>query len=421
MKTHGSLHSETKKWSSSLSRIRGFFLLLLSGAFGTLPASQQAWSQSREISLKVLTVYDDNLFQLTDDQKDAVDPSDEFSTFVGANLEYNTRISLFDITVNGDIGGRFYANNSQFNSEEYRLAGRTQYLAESGSAQFDAMLSRQNLSFSDPLFRGTNIRSLERFSVRGDRRILSDFHVAGSARVSSSSSPGSDLRGVNNTIYAYSAGIEYVSPIKNRIGVGYSQSRSEGDGLRTVLIGGDPILYSPEASSEGVYAEIIWTAPVTYSLSGRVGYTWHDDRSPRDIDYQGLTYNVAASWAPLRSLNIAARAVRSFSSNDELFSNGVVLNSYSLGVSGTAYGRLGFNAGIERAEREFRFLPRNGLEDSMNRTDKFWVLQAGLNYELGSGINAALSASRVLIDDSTIADDITSNAITLTLLKSFQF
>lgn len=379
-------------------------------------------AQDRFVQLSVSTQYDDNLRRLPDGRRserphDGSEIATLFSVDAGIAADFN----LLNVRVDGNVAKRIFAYDDDLNSEEYRVAAIADYQAQSGSATLEALSSRQNLGFSDPIYRGTNIRQLNRIVAEADRRVLGNLRLAGSARFTASSSPDPVLSRANNTSYGYSIGLAYVSPLSNRITIGYNEAKTESSRERTLVVNGAPITYTGEANTRGAFARLEFAPTVTLSLDARVGYTWRDDKTVLDADFQGVTYDGSITWSPLESVRIVAAADRSFSSNNELFANGVQSSSYSLEASAVAAGRLTLTSLIRRDERNFRFDLQDTVSSLGPRTDRFLVFGAGANYMTGIGVAVGLNVNHVRINDDAVDDTIKSNSIFLTVSRRFNF
>jgi len=270
------------------------------------------------------------------------------------------------------------------------------------------------------VFRGTSVRDRMMFSVEGDRRVVGDIRLAGSAAFQSSSSPDSILSRADNKTYSYSVGLSYVSALGNRVELGYNQSTSKGEGERTILIGDIPTLYSADAKNRGIYGELEYSPTVLLSLNARVGYTWHDDQSVLDADFKGLTQAASLTWTPLQSLTVVAVTNRSFSSNNELFSNGVESSSHSVTVQGVVGPRLTVNAAARYAQRDFRYDLQADNPVTAQRSDRFWIFETGARYQTGIGVDVGVQLRHVSITDNGFRGSAEDNSITLTLAKRFQ-
>ena len=412
-------HAEAPHLTLRPGRRRGAITLLLSGASVSL-FTAPAEAQDRYVNLTVSTQYDDNLQRLPNEQK-ALQPHNgqEIVTWIGADAGAAADFGLIDVRVDGSIAKRLFAHNEALNSDEYRLAARADYQALSGSAAVNALISRQNLSFNDPLFRGTSVRNLMRYGAEGDRRLIGNVRLAGSASFQSSSSPNAVLSRADNQRYSYSLGLRYVSPLENRFELGYSESIVEGESEGTVLIDGVPALYSSDATDRSVYAELRYAPSVLLSVTARAGYTWHDDRSVLNADFKGLTQAASVRWLPIESVSVVAATNRSFSSNDELFANGVKSTSHSLSVQGRAWDRVTITTAVSRAERNFRYDLQADTPSVAPRNDRFWVFEAGSRYQTGIGVDVGVQFRHTSIRDTAVEGTIKDNSVMLSLSRRF--
>jgi hypothetical protein len=395
--------------------------LVVAGLASGLAVTAPACAQDRYVNLTVSTQYDDNLRRLPDDEKSFErNNGQEITTRIGADAGITANLGLIDFQVDGGVARRFFAYNDELNSEEYQLAAGADYQALSGSASVNALISRQNLSFNDPVFRGTSVRDLRMFSVDADRRLIGDIRLAGSAAYQSSSSPDPILSRADNRTYSYSIGLSYVSPLENRLEIGYNESTSEGDEVRTIIVGETPLQYTADAKNRGIYGEIAYSPTVLLSLNARVGYTWHDDQSVLDADFNGVTQAISLTWVPLENLTVVGMTSRSFSSNNELFSNGVQSSSYSLTAQGVAGPRITVNASARYAQRDFRYDLQADDPVIVPRSDRFWIFEAGTQYQTGIGVDVGVQLRHISIDDNGFRGSASDNSITLTLAKRFQ-
>ncbi|WP_121119752.1 outer membrane beta-barrel protein [Croceibacterium ferulae] len=400
-----------------------FARLALTGLATALTAyASPGTAQDRYFQVSASTQYDDNLRRRPDDQRSELPHNgSEIATFVSLDAGIAANFNLLTVRVDGNVGKRFFAYDNDLNSEEYRIGATADYQAQSGSVSLEAVSSRQNLGFTDPIFRGTNIRQLNRVIAEGDRRIIGNLRLAATARYSASSSPDPVLSRANNNSYGYTLGLAYVSPLGNRLTVGYSDNRTESTNERILVVDEAEIPYTGKATTRGVFGQIEYAPSVALAFDARVGYTWRDDRTILDADFQGITYNGSVTWQPLESVRIVAAANRSFSSNNELFANGVEATSYSLEGTAVAAGRLTLTSLIRHDERNFRFDLQDSVPALGPRTDRFWVYGAGARYMTGIGVAVGLNVNHVRIKDDAVSTTIKSNSVFLTLSRRFGF
>jgi len=401
-------------------RSRTFAKLGLASLATVIGCTNPIWAQDKYVQLSASTQYDDNLRRLPDDQRsERPHNGSEIATLFSVDAGVAADFNLLTVQVDGNVAKRVFAYDNELDSEEYRVAATADYQAQSGSVTLEALSSRQNLGFTDPIYRGTNIRQLNRIEAEADRRVLGNLRLAGSARFTASSSPDSVLATANNTSYGYSIGLAYVSQLGNRITVGYDDARTESSSASILVVDGAPITYTGEASTRGAFARIQYSPTVTLVIDARVGYTWRDDKTILDADFQGVTYDSSITWSPLESVRIVAAADRSFSSNNELFANGVQSSSYSLEASAVAAGRVTLTSLIRRDERNFRYDLQDAVSTLNPRTDRFLVFGAGASYMTGIGLAVGLNVNHVRIDDDAVDSTIKSNSVFLTLSRRF--
>lgn len=396
-------------------------LALLVAGVGAALSTVPARAQARYVNLTLSTQYDDNLQRLPSEQK-ALQPhsGQEITTRIGAGAGVVAELGLIDLRVDGSVAKRLFAYNDELNTDEYQLAGRADYQALSGAATLEALVSRENLAFNDPIFRGTSVRDLIRFAAEGDRRLIGNIRLAGSASFQSSSSPDAILSRADNDRYSYSVGLSYVSPLENRLEIGYSESIAEGGKERTIVVQNVPIFYSSDATNRSAYGEVEYAPSVLLSVTARAGYTWHNDRSVLDADFQGLTHAASVTWSPRESLAIVAATSRSFSSNDELFANGVKSSTFSLSVRGEAFQRVTITARARHTERNFRYDLQADTPTVTPRSDQFLVLEAHSQYQTGIGIAVGLQLRHTVVEDTAAEETIRDNSVMLTLSRTFE-
>jgi len=413
--------SDWKHGLALLPKLHGAAMALLGTGAGVSLFPAPAGAQDRYVSLTASTQYDDNLQRRSEEHK-SLQPHEgqEIITLVAASAGLVADLGQFDVQADGTVAKRLFIYNEELNSDEYQLNGRANYAALSGTAAVEALVSRQNLSFGDPIFPGTSVRNLIRVAAEGDRAFIGNIRFTARASYQSSSSPDAILSRADNDRYSYSVGLRYVSPIENRLELGYRESVGEGKRYRAIMVGGIPTLYSADSTDRSIYTEVEYAPSSLFSFTARTGYTWHDDRSVLDSDFEGLTYAASSTWHPTRSVTLVATTSRSFSSNDEMFANGVKSSDHSLAVRGDLWDRVAVNATARYAKRNFRYDLQTENPDVVPRSDRFLVLEAGAQYRTGIGVDVGLQFRHTRINDSAVTAPISDNLFALSLSRRFQ-
>lgn len=395
-----------------------FLLACLIGATIVTPAR----AQQKDAALSVMTLVDDNLRRTPDSVK-SLQPhgGDDIITFANASAGLETNFGALETTLAGSLGRRFYAYNSDLNSTEYRLGGKAVYQLLNTTIHAEGLYARQSSSFTDVLSRGTNVQNLSVVTVDGARRLVGDIEATVNLGYRTNSNSNNNISRGDNHGYTYGVGLKYTSPAKNSIELGYSKSISNGSGTRTILIGKLNIPYSANAHDDNVFAEVDWSPSAIWKVQGTIGYTWHDDRSILNADFKGLVQNASIRYSPSAPTSLILQASRAFTSNDQIFSNGVVTTSYIAIAQARLFGSVAVNANAQRTNRTYRYDLQENDPTTANRRDQYLIYGVGASYKTGTLIDIALSYSRIEISTGPSGSKTTDNAIILTITRSGLF
>ncbi|MEZ5656907.1 MAG: outer membrane beta-barrel protein [Sphingobium sp.] len=393
-------------------------------AIATIPAmvSAPATSQEKQIIVSATTQFDDNLLRVSDGAKASLPHNGrEIVSLLSVGGVYQAELGSLTMGLSGSAAQRLFAYNDQLNSREFQLSSRLKYTALSGSAEVAGAYSHQNSSFNDPLFRGVNVQDLTSLKFRGDRRLIGDIRIAGRAGFSANSNSNDNVSRADNHRYSFSVGLKYVSPIENSFELGFEQSTARGSGDRLVLINNVASPYQADAVDKTVFGEVLWSPNEIWSLQSRVGYTWHNDQSVLDTDFNGLTTDASLKWSPAAATTLSFSASRSFSSNNEVFSNGVKLTAYSGQITTALFDNVALNGSVKHADRDFRYDLQASDPAAVSRRETFWVYSAGTAVDAGWGAKLGLQFNHIRINSDLNGFHATDNAISLSLSRPFSF
>lgn len=121
------------------------------------------------------------------------------------------------------------------------------------------------------------------------------------------------------------------------------------------------------------------------------------------------------------SQTLSLAAARSFSSNNQVFSNGVKLTTYSGNLATTLFEDVALNMSVQRAGRDFRYDLQANDPAAVSRREVFWVYSAGTEFDSGWGTKFGLQFNHIRISSDLNGFRAIDNAVSLRLSRPFSF
>ncbi len=173
-------------------------------------------------------------------------------------------------------------------------------------------------------------------------------------------------------------GIEYVSPLRNTLGV--EVRGTDGDAPQDELVAGVPV------SNDYREREVALVA--TYGLGARLRFDGRVGRTTRrygDIDsrdFEGTTWRVGAEWFPGNKTSLALAFYKEPRSIVDIAASHMVVQGASFGPSWAATAKLVFSLRLLREERRFEGDPAVALlPGAQERDETVNVLRLGIGWE----------------------------------------
>jgi hypothetical protein len=208
-----------------------------------------------------------------------------------------------------------------------------------------------------------------------------------SARGERSAREEAETRGV-----AWTAGAEYVSPLRNVLGVEYR--RSSGDAPVSELIA--PVGTFVDNDFEEREVALV----AVYALGAQLRTDWRVARTTREYtqltgrDFEGTTYRARVEWLPGNKTILGFEAYREPRSILDVAASHVLVNGIAFGPSWAATNKLVFSARLIRERRKFEgdptifLVPGTVMRDEVIQTTRLavgwepmrhWELSVGLD------------------------------------------
>jgi len=302
---------------------------LVAMIFACFCLSSAALAADFQVNAGALLRYDDNVFRLNSAVAESLPHEGrEIITVLSAKASGSAPVGIMKVQLGADIQKNVFAYHSNLDSLEYGLSSELSYPGASGDASLSAERRRRASSFDDLSIGANNIQTLTTFKGTGTRAILGNLRL--SATVSYLRNTNSDdlVKLNDNYRTAFAAGAGYYADRENLVVLEFSTEHGKGLRQKAIFIGQTPVSYASDFTENMIDIRYLWNPSVIWSLSGKVGYAKHNDRSVLASDFSGIVGSTAITWSPLESLRFKVSAARSFSSDDSLFSNGIKVTTF---------------------------------------------------------------------------------------------
>lgn len=331
------------------SRISVSIAAALGSAAGASAATFSAGVQG-------VSIWDDNLFRMNaaTAKLQSHGGSDNYR-IVQPIVSVEDESGSLTYTASAAASKAWFAHNSFLNNTGYALQGHATYTGERNQFDIQASTQRRLTAFED--LRGS-FKSIQKVTnARGEasQSFAGYFRAVGTLSFAQSTSTAAIVAVNDYRRYGGSFGLGYYSPAGNILSVQGEVRRSDGLNDRIAVIGSTPMLYRADYTDKSVFARLLYQPSVLFQVDGRIGYTWHNDRSGVAGDFSGITGSAAAHWSPLRALTIDVKAARQFESNSGIFSNGVRESEVTGAVTAAVTETLSAKVSAGRHWRRFRY------------------------------------------------------------------
>lgn len=178
---------------------------------------------------------------------------------------------------------------------------------------------------------------------------------------------------------AWSAGAEYVSPLRNTIGVEYR--RAEGDAPVPELIAPVGTFVNNDFTEDEV------ALVATYAFGEQLRSEWRIGRTTREYsqipgrDFEGTTYRARAEWLPGAKTILGFELYREPRSILDVAASHVIVNGVGFGPSWAATNKLVFSLRLLREQREFEGDPSLVLVGGPLRDELVYITRFGIGWE----------------------------------------
>lgn len=342
---------------------------------GLTPATDAnaLWGDRLELFVAERVTHDDNVFRISSQSDPAAvlgSPSKRdtyHTTSFGINLDVPVSRQLFQggLTLNNTNYNRFTVLN--FDGHEGRavwqwqagndLAGQLGYtetlaLASLANSQAGILSGTPNSLKTQREFFNAAYLLTPRWQLRGEASSLKQTN-------------GLPVFRVNDVVIdAGNFGVNYVTPLKNQVGLGVRVE--EGRFPNRQVVAGSP--FDNAYQQLNVDAVTDWTLTGRSRLSARAGRVSRRHEQVPQGDFEDWTFNAAYDWQPTGKLWLNALARREISPLDDAYSSFVLLTGIALNPTLRLTDKTNLTATLEYNEREYLSDP--GLLLAQPRTDQ---------------------------------------------------
>lgn len=298
---------------------------------------------------------------------------------VGAGLRYEQRIiGRQRLLLEGR--GDYYTYNrlDQLNHFAYALNGAWNW--EAGNNIAGAVVigrERRQAAIAETRLARRDIITATRLAGTAGVLLTPSFRIRGGVGTTwgeRSVRPDVEIRGV-----AWTAGAEYVSPLRNTLGAEYR--RATGDALVPELIAPAGTFIDNDFTEDEV------ALVATYALTTRLRTEWRIGRTQRQYDelsgrdFEGATYRAHAEWLPGNKTILAFDAYREPRSILDVAAGHVLVTGFAFGPSWAATSKLVLSLRLLRERREFQGDPSLVLVGGPLRDEIIYTTRFGIGWE----------------------------------------
>lgn len=335
----------------------------------------------------------DNVYRIPDATPDpsGVDRRDVVTTF-SAVASATTVSGNWTGTFQAEAAPTIYVRNRDLNHVAYDLSADGLRRTPASLFHINAAFSRRQTSFAE--FRSFELNQQQRavFVVDASHAVLSDFRVV---------VRGSYLRSTNSAVRAKvidvervsgGGGIGYYSPADNFVTIEGQYLDARGLTPRLVMLDAGPsATYRSSFAERRGLARVHWAPTVAFVLDFEGGYADHDDRSVFNNDISGIVWDTRIRWLPRDALRLRGDVRRGFETQDNLYTNGIVVTSIGLGLEGDLSELETVSLDLTSQDRRFRFDPL-AAGFTGDRRDRTLLAGASISRALGTACRIVASA-----------------------------
>lgn len=188
---------------------------------------------------------------------------------------------------------------------------------------------------------------------------------------------------------ALTAGAEYVSPLRNTIGVEYR--RGTGDAPVPELIAPTGTFVNNDFTEDEVALVIGYALGTQLRSEWRIGRTKRDYSELPGRDFKGTTYRARLAWLPGSKTILAFDAYREPRSILDVSAGHVLVTGFAFGPSWAATNKLVFALRLLRERREFEGDPSLVLVGGPERDEVIHATRFGVGWEFARHWEAGFS------------------------------
>lgn len=316
---------------------------------------------------------DDNLLRLENNG-----PGDTVGR-MGAGLRYEQRI-IGRQRVVVDARGDYYAFHrfSELDHFAYSLNGTWNWeIGNNLAGTVTAGRDRRLVDLSETQVPVRDLITESRLGATAGVLITPSFRVRGgvaAARGDSSARAESDTRGL-----AWVAGAEYVSPLRNTVGVEYR--RADGDAPVPEPIAPIGTFVNNDFIEEEVALVVAYAFGEQLRSEWRIGRTARDYSQLQGRNFSGTTYRARVEWLPGTKTILGLEVYREPRSIIDVAASHVLVQGVGFGPSWAATNKLLFSLRLLREQRRFGGDPFLVGFGGPQRDEIVYIARFGIGWE----------------------------------------
>lgn len=208
-------------------------------------------------------------------------------------------------------------------------------------------------------------------------------------------------------------GVNYVTPLKNQVGLGVRVE--EGRFPNRQVVAGSPF--------DNAYQQLIvdvvtdWTMTGHSRLSARAGWVSRRHEQVPQRDFEGTSFHAAYDWQPTGKLTLNAIARREISPLDDTYSTFVLLTGIALNPTLKLTDKTNLAATLEYSEREYLSAP--GLLLAQPRTDQVRTAALKASYRPLRRVTLEMTVLRETRSSTVAFGDYAANVVNVSARIGF--
>jgi hypothetical protein len=315
-----------------------------------------ARAQQYEVTVDASSRADTNIYRVPDSvAKTFPHGGADLLNFISLEASGSDKRGDLSAELTGSLGQSLYAYNPTLNRFQYAASSQVDYAAPRTGVTVVAEHELRPLAFEDSRSVRNVLQSFTRLTTDASRNVVGDVRAVGRVSYTRSRAADNTIQRNNSTRLGYGGGLGYFSPTGNSITLEVARLQTTNFAESQVQFGDGFLRYRPEFVENSIVSHLLYAPTALTKITSSVGYTWHDDKSALNADFQGVTADAAIEWSPLPTVFITPAFRRAFSTENGLFSNGVEVTSYGVSATAVVLGRLNVGSRLGHVRRNFRY------------------------------------------------------------------